>query len=117
TQTLHLIYDFHSAIRTIHRILKPGGVLLLTTPGISQLSNDEWAETWYWSFTPLSLRRAFDSFGDRVEIDSHGNVLAATAFLQGLATEELAEAELDVSDPQYPMLITLRATRSVDEVR
>jgi len=36
TQTLHLIYDVRSAIRTLHRVLKPGGVLLATFPGISQ---------------------------------------------------------------------------------
>src|SRR3990167_2232253 len=36
TQTLQLIYDFRSAIQTLYRILKPGGVLLATFPGISQ---------------------------------------------------------------------------------
>jgi len=54
TQTLHLIYDLRAAIRTLHRILKPGGVLLATFPGISQISQDEWGDYWYWSFTPLS---------------------------------------------------------------
>jgi SAM-dependent methyltransferase len=38
TQTLHLIYDVPAAIRTLHRVLKPGGTLLLTVPGtISQI--------------------------------------------------------------------------------
>ena len=39
TQTLHLVYDIQAAVRTLHRILKPGGVLLLTVPGISQLDS------------------------------------------------------------------------------
>src|SRR5262249_27189682 len=30
TQTLHLIYDVRAALATLHRILKPGGVLLAT---------------------------------------------------------------------------------------
>ncbi|MGA7670628.1 MAG: glycosyltransferase, partial [Nitrolancea sp.] len=42
TQTLHLIYELPAAVRTIQRILKPGGVVLATVPGISQISNDEW---------------------------------------------------------------------------
>ena len=32
TQTLQLIYDFDSALMNLHRILKPGGNLLLTVP-------------------------------------------------------------------------------------
>ena len=46
TQTLHLIYDVRSAISTLHRILKPGGVLLVTVPGISQI--DQGAPRWHW---------------------------------------------------------------------
>src|SRR5215510_14713951 len=51
TQTLHLVYDMQAAVATLHRALKPGGVLLLTTPGISQLDPGEWGPTWYWSLT------------------------------------------------------------------
>jgi SAM-dependent methyltransferase len=36
TQTLQFIYDALAAVGTLHRILKPGGVLLATIPGISQ---------------------------------------------------------------------------------
>ena len=38
TQTLHLIYDVQAAVRTTHDALRPGGVVLVTLPGISQLS-------------------------------------------------------------------------------
>src|SRR5262245_21640560 len=38
TQTLQFVYDFHGAIGVLHDALAPGGVLLLTAPGISQLS-------------------------------------------------------------------------------
>lgn len=42
TQTLHLIYEFSAAIRTLYRILKPGERLLLTSPGtMSQLGPGE----------------------------------------------------------------------------
>ena len=58
TQTLHLVYDLAAAIRTLHRILRPGGTVLATFPGISPLSTDRWAETWYWSLTPLSSHPA-----------------------------------------------------------
>jgi SAM-dependent methyltransferase len=38
TQTLHLIQDVRSALLTLHRSLRPGGVLLVTVPAVSQIS-------------------------------------------------------------------------------
>jgi glycosyltransferase involved in cell wall biosynthesis len=113
TQTLHLIYDVRAALRTVHRLLVPGGVALVTVPGISQISEDEWRTTWYWSFTTLSARRLFEEVfpAEHVAVAAHGNVLAATAFLQGLAAHELRDAELHYADPQYEMLITIRAVK------
>ncbi len=113
TQTLQLIYDVRGAIQTVHRILKPGGVVLATVPGISQTYDGEWGGTWYWSFTPLSasclFREAFSP--DQVEIDVLGNVLAATAFLQGMAAEELTPSELQHRDHAYAVTIAILATK------
>src|SRR5919202_3192559 len=59
TQTLQYIYDVGSAIRTLNRILKPGGVLLATFPGISSQSDrHKWC--WYWMFTTYSVRQLFE---------------------------------------------------------
>jgi SAM-dependent methyltransferase len=92
TQTLQLIYDVKSAIRTLYRILKPGGVLLATFPGISQIYDPDWGDSWYWNFTALSSRKLFEEVlaTANLGIGLHGNVLTATGFLQGLATEELS---------------------------
>jgi SAM-dependent methyltransferase len=113
TQTLHLIYDLDAAVRTLHRILRPGGTLLLTVPGISQISNDRWSRTWYWSLTPLAADRLFgEVFGpEHVEVSSYGNVLSTVAFLHGLAADELQPWELDLRDGTYPLLVTVRAVR------
>jgi SAM-dependent methyltransferase len=113
TQTLQLIYDVRAALKTLHRILKPGGVLLATVPGISQIGDKEWGDYWCWSFTPKSVRRLFeDNFrGADVKAESRGNVLAAIAFLHGLAAQELREEELDHSDPAFPVTITVRAVK------
>jgi SAM-dependent methyltransferase len=114
TQTLHLIYDYQAALRTIHRILKPGGVMLATVPGTTQSSRDEWAAIWYWSFTSHSIRRLIaDTFpGGVSQVESYGNVLAATAFLYGVAAWELTEQERDHRDPQYEMVVTMRARKA-----
>ena len=72
----------------LHQSLAPGGVLLLTVPGISQIDRHEWRDDWYWAMTPTGRQAAA---GRRVRhrmtclVESHGNVFAATMFLQGLA--------------------------------
>jgi SAM-dependent methyltransferase len=113
TQTLHLIYDFRSALQTIHRTLKSGGVVLATFPGISQISYDQWGAYWCWSFTALSARRMFEEvfLKENIFVQTFGNVLTATAFLHGLAVEELQQNELDYNDTDYEVLITVKALK------
>lgn len=117
TQTLHLIFDLNGAVRTMHRILKPGGVVLITVPGITRVpSEKDWGDTWFWSFTERALQRLFEPhFGTQAVVTkTHGNVLAATAFLYGLSTNDLTTEELDHSDREFPVTVTLRAVKGVD---
>ena len=115
TQTLHLIFDMPAAIREMHKALKPGGVLLLTSPGISRIDRGDWKDTWYWSLTEASIRRLFvEAFGDEnCDVGVHGNVYAATCFLQGLALSEVDRKKLDVLDPSFPLILTVRACKGV----
>lgn len=114
TQTVHLVYDMRAAIRNLHDSLKPGGTVLFTSPGISQISTDQWRHSWYWSMTPAGARRLFgEAFGEgNFEVDYHGNVFAAIAFLTGAAMEEVPRSKLEVKDESYPVVITVRATRA-----
>ena len=120
TQTLPFIYDVKAAICTLNRILKSGGVVLTTLPGISQISRydmDRWGE--YWRFTTLSAQRLFAEFfpPECVTIEAHGNVLAAIALLHGLASSELKPLELEHHDPDYEVMITVRAVKPGDSIR
>ena len=40
TQTLQLVYDTRAALTHVHRILRPGGVVLVTVPTMSQLASN-----------------------------------------------------------------------------
>jgi SAM-dependent methyltransferase len=115
TQTLQLIYDVRAAVVQLHRALAPGGVVLVTAPGISQIDRGEWGRTWFWSFTPAVMERLFgDVFGpEAVMVRRYGNVFAATAFLQGLAVEELDTSDLDPIDRAYPVIVSLRARKAL----
>jgi SAM-dependent methyltransferase len=113
TQTLQYVYDLPAAAATIARLLAPGGVLLLTVPGISQISPVDrglWGE--HWRFTPESVERLLRGAFGTVEVAGHGNVLAAIGFLHGLSCEDLRVEELDHHDDRYPMLVTARAVKT-----
>ncbi len=114
TQTLHVIYDIHAAVNNIHRMLKPGGTALVTIPGISQISRydaDRWGD--FWRMTPGSAERLFtEAFAARgVDVESHGNVRLAAAYLYGLAVEEIPPSALTEQDRDYPLLICIRAVK------
>jgi SAM-dependent methyltransferase len=114
TQTLHVVYDVPAVVATLHRLLRAGGVALVTVPGITKISRydmDRWGQ--FWSFTSRAARRLFEERfpGDAVSVDARGNVLTATAFLQGIAAEELTREELEQVDPDFEVLIGIRARK------
>jgi len=116
TQSLQMVYDMRAALRHLHRILKPQGVLLLTSHGISKigrrLGRDDWGE--YWRITTQSADRLFEECfpGARVTVQSHGNVLTACCALHGLTVEELSSEELDAQDPDFEVIVSVRAQKA-----
>jgi SAM-dependent methyltransferase len=114
TQTLQFIYDLRAAVNTLHRILKPGGTLLLTCHGTSQISQydmQHWGE--YWRLTSLSARKLFaEVFPEpSITVQTYGNVLSATAFLHGLTAHELRREELDYHDRHYEVIVAVRVAK------
>lgn len=110
TQVLQLVFDVRAALAHVHRILRPGGVLLMTVPAVSRTvdTGD------YWRFTPLACETlAAEAFpGGQVTVQSHGNAFTGGAFLAGMAWEELSPRELAHSDPRFPTLVTVRAVKA-----
>jgi len=114
TFTLQFIFDVRAALKTLVRILKPEGVLLVIVPGISQIARydmDNWGE--YWRFTSLSVKLLFEEVfrPEDVTIKTYGNVLSAAASLHGLLSTELSREELDHWDRDYELVIGVRAVK------
>jgi len=114
TQTLQLIFEVRSALKDLHRSLKPGGVLLVTVPGITK-TQIKLEDTWYWCFTATSMQRLLDElFGEgQTRVTKYGNLLTAVAFLEGLAASELSEDELAATDPEYQVIVAARSVKPV----
>jgi SAM-dependent methyltransferase len=111
TQTLQAIADPLTALRQAHRALRPGGVLLATVPGISQIApGDPFPD--HVRFTAHGLRTLAEQVFPGAQVTAHGNVRTAAAFLYGLAEDELDTEAFATDDPAYELLITLRAARA-----
>ena len=112
TQTLQYIYDLRAGIGNLSRALMPGGVLLLSTGGLTPLSLFYEAKM-YWWLTPVAVLRLLEEHFEpqSVQVKAFGNVFAVSAFLYGLAAEELDREDLDVEDPRYPVVVVARAVK------
>ncbi len=113
TETLQFIYDLKSAIEHARRILKPGGILLVTVPAISPLDPD-FPDHDFWRFTQNSCRVLFgDVFGeDNIAVETYGNFVTCSGFLSGMAAEEIAPRRLNDKSDIYVQGVCVRAVKS-----
>lgn len=114
TQTLHYVFDMKAAVAEVFRVLAPGGTVLCTVPGISQICRydmDRWGDRW--RLTSLSARELFATAfpADAIEVETFGNALSALCFLEGIPAQHLRARELADNDPDYQLLVAVRATR------
>ena len=114
TQTFQLIYDVRGAIANCYAALKPGGVLLASFPCIHQISRydmDRWGD--YWRFTTRSVERLCAEVFPRenIAVKGYGNVLVAISSIHGMAMQDLTPEELEYHDPDYEVVITVRALK------
>lgn len=114
TQTLMYIYDLSKAVNNIYKLLKPGGVALITCSGISQNSRrcmDDYG--CIFSFNAEALRRMFDDLGkfETIDVGSYGNVKTVTAHIAGLCAEDLLEEDFAYDDKYYPLISYIAVRR------
>lgn len=112
TQTLHVIAPMTDVVAECYRILKPGGVLLVTIPSVSRVCLEYGRDGDFWRVTPAGARQLFEPvFGDGVTVSVFGNSLAGAAFLYGLGPSEIDERDLSVTDIYNPTLVGIRAVK------
>lgn len=117
TQTLQFIRDVRGALRQVHRLLKPGGSLVATFPGISQISDPNWGSSWYWGWSPVQATNLLEGAFPvgHIEVEALGNRFAATAMLYGLVVEEIEMDRLLADDGACALLVGSVATRTADQ--
>lgn len=119
TQVFNVIYELREAIDGAFSLLVPGGVMLATVAGVvSPISRPDYeCHGYYWGFSSMGIRRIIgDVFGmDNVRTVSYGNAMAATAYVQGMALEDVGNRGLlDEKDEDYAIVIGITARKSGD---
>src|SRR3954453_5616788 len=100
TQVINVVPEYSAMIRELHRILRPGGVLLIAVPHVNM---NYPKNPGLFRFTPDGLMVILTpTFGDNVTIRSYGNSLTGAALLRGLVASELPKRALDYYDEYYP---------------
>ncbi len=114
TQTLQLLKDPRAGVATIHRILRPGGVALVSVPTLSRLADGEKLSGLdRWRFTEAGVHELLVAYFEstNLQIDAFGNLISAIAFLEGLSVEDLEPRDLDHFDSTFQILVTARAQK------
>ena len=116
TQTLHIVYEIEEALRNVTDLLAPGGTILCSIPAVSRVNyEDGGLESGdYWRLTAAAARELFAKSPRlrEVSVETRGNVRVCSAFLYGLAAEELSETDLAFDDPWFPLIHGIRAVRA-----
>lgn len=112
THVLGMVEDMSAAVREIYRVLKPGGVVLVTSACIAPLFKGNVGK---WHIMPDGASCLFNPvFGKgNVEIKTYGNVYSGQAFWVGMSQEELSTHELTVNDDRFPCIVAVKATKKL----
>jgi SAM-dependent methyltransferase len=108
---LHLVYEADVFAKELHRLLAPGGTLLLAVPGTSMIDPD-WTE--YRRWTGLGVQTLLGQFfrPSDIVVETYGNSLAAAAEMRGLASDEIAPWELNAKDDLFQVEVCGLAVKS-----
>jgi SAM-dependent methyltransferase len=108
TQVLEHVPNPFKAVAELHRILKPGGHLIVTVPAAypyHAVPRD------YWRFTKDSLELLFNERFKDAQVTSYGNRLTAVAVYWYWMQDHLPRAALLKPDPANPTLLAVSARK------
>lgn len=113
TQVFQFIDDVPAGISECYRILKKDGVLLVTLPCVGRIDCMSGIKGDYWRFTEASARYLFEKkFNPKqLTVATCGNVRSGLYFYAGLAQEDVPHETLEKNDPNFPLIVTIRAIK------
>lgn len=112
THVISMIYDYKSALATAHRILKPSGVLLLTSGVGFKIHQNPNCDI-HWNISDICFKKILADFfsSQRITTKRYGNILTMSSFLFGIGRKELSDKEYSHDDADYPVIFGVRAVK------
>ena len=109
-QTLQYVARPELALANAWSALRPAGVLLLTVPTVQMIDT---GLPDLWRFTPAGMGKLVEHVctGAEADVRGYGNALASSAFLLGLAAQELRRDHLRALDPAFPVVTCARVRK------
>jgi SAM-dependent methyltransferase len=107
TQTFQYVDDVDSALRNLHRILKPDGVLLVTLPAVARMG--KWTD--YHRFTKAGAEYLFQKSFKNIMVSAQGNLRISFKSMVSAFQEFTTTKELEYTDPMFPTIITVVAIK------
>jgi SAM-dependent methyltransferase len=111
THVLCVISDLAEAIRQLHRMLKPGGVLLF---GDAHCCMWDTRNPGHRRFIPYGVRWMLAQVfpAEEIQVRSYGNSLVAAAQMRGIPAEAFSTAELLFVDERFVVEVCARAQKA-----
>lgn len=107
TQVLQYVDQPHRAIRELHRVLKPGGKLLLSVPFIEK---DYSKMEDKWRFTKEAISMLLENFRER-RVSVGGNLFSSVCYLLGLGLSDVGAKDLSVVDESFYQVVLAAASK------
>jgi peptidoglycan/xylan/chitin deacetylase (PgdA/CDA1 family) len=112
THVISMIYDCKATLRTIYRMLKPSGALLLTSGVGFKMHKNPNCDI-HWNISDICFKKILSEIFSPAQITAqrYGNVLTMTSFLFGIGRTELDDDEYNFNDMDYPVIFGIRAIK------
>lgn len=109
-RTLNRTIDYMALMAEAYRVLKPGGILVMTVTALSVSATEK---EWYWGFTGAAGEFIVSKFFPRehISMKTYGNVLSGRFLIQGKPAPELSPRELNFTDERLPIVTGIRAEK------
>lgn len=116
TQTLTYIINLEKAIDSLIKMLKQGGILLITFPGMLHRASAQELDAYkpLYGILPSAIHKLLTPYLDNIEysMEVYGNVKCAVATLYGIPSDVFTEEEMLKKDEDYPLLVGMKIKKT-----